>query len=282
MLSSRDDFSKPVVEALCKRAAYICSNSECRVHTLAPSDQEHGKFLYIGKAAHICAAASGGPRYKSEMTAAERCAITNAIFLCSNCADMADKNNGADFSEDQLHGWKIEHEKWVSENLNRRGTGLGGEGGGGTIIGSHGVVIGGRGGEGGTTGTGGKGGGGFIQGDGGLIIGGDGGSSATADGRGGRGARGPTERIGFSTDQWGFGRGGSGTNHPEYDRRVGVLKGVRTEYIKRFPGDALFIDVGIDQVPVEWINQRLSELGEAWQVTLGPVGYVLPALKPSI
>jgi hypothetical protein len=197
---TRHDFPKPTVDALCKRAAYICSNPDCRVHTLAPSEKDEGRFLYIRKAAHICAATEGGPRYESQMSPEERSAAANAIFLCSSCADLIDKNNGADFSIELLHRWKADHEKWVAENLNKRGTGRGGDGGGGTIIG-------GRGGDGGTQGIGGKGGSGFIQGNDGVIVGGDGGSCPSPDGRGGGGARGPTERLGFPTYLWGFGRG---------------------------------------------------------------------------
>jgi hypothetical protein len=212
------------------------------------------------------------------MSSGERAAIVNGIFLCSSCADKVDRNNGADFPEHRLQEWRAEHEKWASENLNKRSTGRGGDGGGGTIVGDRVTIVGGRGGDGGLTGTGGKGGSGFIQGDDGLIVGGDGGRSSAADGRGGRGARGPTERLGFATQPWGFGRGGSGSNHPEYDRRLVVLQGVRREYLAKFPVDAPFIEAGVDAVPVEWVNQRLTELGESWRVELGEQGYVLPAL----
>jgi len=281
MAESRDDFPKPVADALGKRAAYICSNPECRVLTIAPSDEDESKFLYIGKAAHICAAASGGPRYSAEMTSEERKAAPNGIFLCSNCADMIDKNNGIDFSVERLRRWKEEHEKWVAANLNKCRSGVGGQGGDGTIIGDRGTVIGGRGGDGGVAGVGGKGGSGFVEGDDGLIIGGDGGNCGTPDGRGGRGACGPTERYGFSTDTWGFGRGGAGKNHPENNRRLGLLKTIRTEYITKFPGDLPFIEAGVDPVPVDWVNQRLAEYGEIWRVEGGSGGYFLPALQPS-
>lgn len=279
MPSIRDDFLKPVIDALGKRAAYICSNPDCRAQTLAPSDTDPTKYLYIGKAAHICAAAKGGPRYRSDMSAVERAGIGNAIFLCSGCADMIDKNNGADFSEAMLRKWKSDHENWIAQNLNKRGTGVGGDGGGGTIIGNRGTVIGGRGGDGGVSGIGGKGGGGIINGDDGLIIGGDGGSAATADGRGGRGARGPTERLGFLTDIWGYGRGGSAPNNPEYDRRINLLIKIRNEYLAKFPGDAPYVEAGIDPVPIDWVNQRLAELRESWTVSRGELGFVLPSLK---
>jgi hypothetical protein len=278
MAKPRDDFSKLVVDALAKRASFICSNPDCRAQTLAPSGAESGKYLYIGKAAHICAAAKGGPRFDPQMSAEERGGIDNGIFLCSSCADLIDKNSGLDFSPGQLHEWKRTHEKWVKANLNKRSQGRGGEGGSGKIIGNRGTIIGGRGGEGGVSGIGGKGGGGFIKGDDGLIIGGNGGNCGSADGRGGRGARGPAERFGLSTDMWGFGRGGSGGNHPEFNRRVGLLRTIRAEYKAKFPEDATYIEAGIDLVPVDWVNQRLAELEETWQVWMGSSGYQLPAL----
>lgn len=116
------------------------------------------------------------------------------------------------------------------------------------------------------------------MGDDGLIIGGDGGSCGTADGRAGKGGRGPTERLGFPTFLWGPGRGGCGDNQPEYNRRIKLLAQFRTEYQAKFPSDAQYIDAGVDIVPTDWINQRLIEFGEAWQVELGENGYLLPPL----
>jgi hypothetical protein len=275
---ARDDFSLAVKTALKMRASLICSNPDCRKQTVAPSESEEDKFVSLGKAAHITAAAVGGPRYDANLSSTERAAISNAIYLCSGCADLVDKNCGRDFPTSTLKSWKEEHERWVSANLNKQRGGVGGEGGSGTIIGNRGTVIGGRGGSSGIAGVGGKGGGGFIQGDDGLIIGGDGGSCATSDGRGGKGARGPTERLGFSTSTWGYGRGGSSENHPEYNRRIKLLAQFRSEFQARFPSDAPYIDAGVDIVPTDWINQRLIECGESWQIELGENGYLLPAL----
>jgi hypothetical protein len=124
MTNGRDDFDKSVVDALAKRAAYICSNPDCRTLTLAPSTEDDTKFIYIGKAAHITAASSGGPRFDASLSSEERKSIRNGIFLCSNCADMIDKNDGLDYPVDLLRKWKTEHEAWVIENLNKstRGT----------------------------------------------------------------------------------------------------------------------------------------------------------------
>jgi hypothetical protein len=283
MADQRDDFPIRVVEALGKRAAYICSNPECRTLSIAPCAADDQKYLYIGKAAHICAAAPGGPRYDIEMTPEERSSPSNGIFLCSNCAEMIDKNDGIDFPVELLRSWKSDHEIWIAANLNKRrqDPGIGGKGGSGRIVGNRGVIFGGKGGDGGVAGLGGSGGDGFIQGDDGMIIGGDGGSASASDGRGGRGARGPTERFGFSTATWGCGRGGSGPNHPEYDRRIAVLTEIRAEYMKRFPEDVPYIEAGIDVIPTDWVNQRLVELEQNWQVALGRNGYELPHLAPT-
>ena len=276
---ARDDFASDVIDALKKRAAFICSNPDCRAQTIAPSGEDESKYLYIGKAAHITAAAESGPRYDPNMASEDRKSISNAIFLCSSCADLIDKNNGLDFPVDKLKAWKAEHEKWVSSNLNKRPSGIGGEGGSASIIGDRGVAVGGRGGDGGVSGIGGKGGSSFAQGDDAVAIGGDGGSCASPDGRGGSGARGPTERFGFSTQTWGFGRGGAASNHPEYDRRLRLLIQFRAEYAGKFPERAPYIDAGVDFVPVDWINQRLVECGEQWRIQLGLEGYTLPALS---
>lgn len=54
------------------------------------------------------------------MTSAQRADAANAIFLCTSCATMIDRNGGADFPVTVLQGWKEEHEAWVRAHLNRR------------------------------------------------------------------------------------------------------------------------------------------------------------------
>lgn len=120
MSKGRDDFDKGVIDALGKRAAYICSNPQCRTLTIGPSSDNETTFIYIGKGAHICAASSGGPRFDPNMSPEDRKSINNGIFLCSNCADMIDKNGGMDYPVDQLREWKTQHETWVCDNVNKR------------------------------------------------------------------------------------------------------------------------------------------------------------------
>ncbi|MEW6028568.1 MAG: tetratricopeptide repeat protein [Chloroflexota bacterium] len=114
----RDDFSARVVATLARRANYICSNPDCRKPTAGPhSDPE--KAMSIGVAAHICAAAPGGPRYDSTQTQAERASIENGIWLCQDCSVRIDRDPG-NFPADLLRKWKKEHEEWVRQTEHLR------------------------------------------------------------------------------------------------------------------------------------------------------------------
>ncbi len=142
-----------------------------------------------------------------------------------------------------------------------------------------GAAVGGSGGHAGPFGDGGGGGDAKAVGQGSFAMGGDGGNAGLADGRGGRRTISPGERLNLSTNMWPFGYGGAGSNMPEYDRRLKVLIQIREEYRDAFPGDVVFIDAGIDQVPVGWVNKRLEELGETWRILgLAEGGYEMPPL----
>lgn len=115
-----DDFTQKVKDDLAKRSTYICNNPDCRKPTLMASETEQNKSIYFGKVAHITAASSGGPRFDPSLTSEQRCSANNGIFLCSNCSDLIDKNNGADYSVERLHRWKTEHEEWIKLNSNKK------------------------------------------------------------------------------------------------------------------------------------------------------------------
>ena len=104
MSTGRDEFSKPVIEALAKRAGYLCSNLDCRQLTVG-SNAIKGKATIIGEAAHITAAAPGGARYDHTFTPEQRSDITNGIWLCSSCATLIDKDP-VNFPTSLLHEWK--------------------------------------------------------------------------------------------------------------------------------------------------------------------------------
>ena len=69
-----------------------------------------------------------------------------------------------------------------------------------------------------------------------------------------------------------------GANATEYDRRLKLLIDIRKEWMKKFPDDVVFVEAGIDQIPINWINIRLKELSENWRVEQGDEGYLMPAL----
>ncbi|MFO0739629.1 MAG: hypothetical protein U0270_27270 [Labilithrix sp.] len=98
---------------LCDRVGGWCSKPECRLFTKGPS-LALAKTKSIGRAAHIHAAAKGGPRYLATQTRDDRRGFDNGIWLCANHAAEVDADDSA-FSPDELRRWKQE-----AEDLARR------------------------------------------------------------------------------------------------------------------------------------------------------------------
>ncbi|WP_175995729.1 hypothetical protein [Burkholderia stabilis] len=90
---ARDDFSQKVKQALAERVNFHCS--VCDAPTLGPKTGTTDKRFSLGKAAHIKAAAPGGPRYDENQTPAQRSAIENGLWACATCADLIDRDPGA-------------------------------------------------------------------------------------------------------------------------------------------------------------------------------------------
>lgn len=88
-MSLRDDFTKKTIDTLAKRAGGRCSICNCA--TYGPNDNPY-VATNIGQAAHIAAAAEGGPRYDPAMSPEVRKSLKNALWLCSNCHDNIDRN----------------------------------------------------------------------------------------------------------------------------------------------------------------------------------------------
>jgi len=112
-VSNRDDFSKKVRQAVAARAGWHCSM--CQKLTVGPSEEAPDATTNIGKAAHIAAAASGAGarRYDSSMTPEERAGIGNAIWLCSDHADLIDRDE-VTYPVVQLHAIKRDHEQSIA------------------------------------------------------------------------------------------------------------------------------------------------------------------------
>jgi len=110
-MAPRDEFSERVRRTIAARAAYRCSNPICRALTVRPHSDDN-KAVITGVAAHICAAATGGPRYNPQQSEDERKSITNAIWVCHACSDLIDKDDKK-FIAALLYAWKTDHEAWV-------------------------------------------------------------------------------------------------------------------------------------------------------------------------
>lgn len=106
-----DDFSPAVIRQLRDRVNGICSNPGCRRGTVGPSGSKPDKVVITGEAAHIKAAQPGGPRYDENQSPEERRSIENGLWLCGACADLIDKNGGADYPVKVLVAWKEQAEK---------------------------------------------------------------------------------------------------------------------------------------------------------------------------
>ena len=63
----------------------------CKAPTYGPCTDQF-KYANIGQAAHITAAAPGGPRYDPNMTPEEWSSAANGIRLCSNCHTIIDRD----------------------------------------------------------------------------------------------------------------------------------------------------------------------------------------------
>ena len=111
----RDDFTKVVIEALAKRVGFVCSNPLCEQLTVGPQQEVSGTIT-IGVAAHITAAAAGGPRYDPALSSDERRSITNGIWLCQSCAKLIDAVRTR-FSVLLLEQWKARAERQALERI---------------------------------------------------------------------------------------------------------------------------------------------------------------------
>lgn len=114
MNSKRDNFSKKTKRILAARAGNLCSFPGCNQITIGPDDG--GGFVNLGEAAHITAAASGGPRYNPNLKDEDRSSINNGIWLCRHHAKVIDIIPNA-FPEEKLRRIKKEHEERIKEAI---------------------------------------------------------------------------------------------------------------------------------------------------------------------
>ncbi len=101
---SRDDFLERTKQQIAKRAGWLCSFPTCRTPTVGATSDGEG-VINIGTAAHICAAARGGPRFDEKMSPEERSSPSNGIWMCRDHGKAIDSND-PQFTVEQLREWK--------------------------------------------------------------------------------------------------------------------------------------------------------------------------------
>lgn len=104
MANNRHNFTTKTIDVLAKRVGYLCSNPDCKKHTIGPH-QQPDKSTSIGVAAHITAASPGGARYDDNISEIDRKSIENGIWLCSNCSTLIDKDPEK-YPKELLIKWK--------------------------------------------------------------------------------------------------------------------------------------------------------------------------------
>jgi hypothetical protein len=117
-MAERDSFRQSVKTNLAKRAAYICSCPDCRAFTLGAQADGSG-VVNIGVAAHITAAAVGGPRFDPDIGTEDRASEQNGLWLCANCHSRIDADPAC-FTVAKLRDWKRDAEARSFEQLGRR------------------------------------------------------------------------------------------------------------------------------------------------------------------
>jgi hypothetical protein len=114
---SRDDFRKKTINTLAKRVAYRCSNPGCRIPTIGPEQGGDGAVV-VGVAAHITAAAKGGPRYDPSLTSEQRRHQSNGIWLCEIHGKQVDADE-QHFTVETLRAWKTGAESEAADAITR-------------------------------------------------------------------------------------------------------------------------------------------------------------------
>lgn len=99
-----NDFKRATKDKLAQTVAYRCSRPDCRIPTIGPKANNEDADS-IGRAAHICAASPGGPRFEPILEAEQISSFDNGIWLCANHASEIDSDN-PNYSVATLTGWK--------------------------------------------------------------------------------------------------------------------------------------------------------------------------------
>ncbi|WP_242672738.1 MULTISPECIES: hypothetical protein [Citrobacter freundii complex] len=121
-MGNRDNFSANVKRTLANRVGHRCSFFGCNQVTTGPDISNPMGAINSGIAAHITAAADGGPRYDKSLTPQQRSDISNGIWMCEYHAGLIDSHDPA-YSAPLLHSWKAQAEarQAAAQELSQQG-----------------------------------------------------------------------------------------------------------------------------------------------------------------
>ncbi|HHG3121894.1 hypothetical protein [Vibrio parahaemolyticus] len=118
-MTNRDDFTEQTKRSLAERVGYRCSNPDCLVDTVGAKGGCTQKVAKIGVAAHITAAAEGGPRYNPYLTSEERKGTSNGIWLCQSCSVLIDRDE-LNYTVELINDWKLKAESEANARIGNR------------------------------------------------------------------------------------------------------------------------------------------------------------------
>ncbi|HCG5509821.1 TPA: hypothetical protein NJ005_002784 [Vibrio parahaemolyticus] len=116
MSNNRDEFPEKTKKILAERVAWHCSFPNCDAVTVGPSNTDPTNKINNGIAAHITAAAEGGPRYDEKLSSEQRKSLDNGIWMCRQHGNLIDADYGK-YTVADLKKWKLEAEKRASQRL---------------------------------------------------------------------------------------------------------------------------------------------------------------------
>jgi hypothetical protein len=116
-MTARNDFSRRVQILLAERSGYRCSAPLCRAQTIGPGATAVST-VSVGVAAHITAAAAGGPRFDKSLTPDQRASIDNGIWLCQTHARQIDVDTD-NHPVEILRGWRADAVKQAAISIGK-------------------------------------------------------------------------------------------------------------------------------------------------------------------
>jgi hypothetical protein len=116
-MANRDDFSEKTKDRIGKRVGFHCSEPTCNKYTIGP-EQEGVGIVNIGVAAHITAAAPGGPRYDADLTSEQRKSYENGIWLCQTHAKLID-DDARKYTSEVLKEWRESAERRAADRVGK-------------------------------------------------------------------------------------------------------------------------------------------------------------------